>query len=348
LPDIKIALLILMTISAASVRLEALEIPQTRLSVPGCIDCCIPYLASYPLDKSNDKIEHVILAVHSSNYDARMVFNNCISLLKSQGGAESTTLVIAPQFLTKEHTKEINDLNLLFWKVEPFRGSSVSTTAGSRKDKRISPFTILEDIILQIADKKTFPNVKRVTILGHSAGGQLVNRFAASNTVEFDAVRPAGIKCRYIVMNPSSYVYMSPKRYVKGSEGVFAVPKPEEIKKDETGYNEYGYGLEKLYVYHKAKGLTAEKIRQMYPKRNVVYMLGEKDVVPDAAMSINPSAMLQGRNRLERGRIYYKHLIDEFGPDIEKTQKLVIVPGAGHSGKQMMLSQQGRVHILKP
>lgn len=348
LSKVKIVLLMLTIGLAVSVRSEALEVPQARLSVPGCNDCYIPYLANYPLDENNDKIEHVILANHSSSYDARMVFNDCLSLLKFQSGAESRTLIVAPQFLTKEFVKDINDPNLLFWKVDPFRGSAFSTTAGSGKDMKISAYAILEDIVLRVATKKTFPNVKRITILGHSAGGQLVNRFAASNTVEFDVLRPAGIKCRYIVMNPSSYVYMNPKRYVEGSEGIFAVPKPEEIKKDETGYNEYGYGLEKLYVYHKAKGLTAEKIRQMYPKRNVIYMLGEKDCVPDAAMSINPSAMLQGRNRLERGRIYFRHLIDEFGPEIKETQKLVIVPQAGHSGKQMILSEQGRVHILKP
>ncbi len=344
---IKTAQLIPAIILAVAAHLYALEVPKTRLPVIGCNDCCIPYLASYPLDRKNSSIEHVILAIHSSNYDARMVFNDCLSLLKSQSGAESRTLIIAPQFLIKEHAKDINDPNLLFWEVDPFRGSSVSTTAGSGTDLGISAFTILEDIISRVATKETFPNVKRITILGHSAGGQLVNRFAASNTIEFDAVRPAGIKCRYIVMNPSSYVYLSPKRYVEGSEGVFAVPTPEQVK-DNPGYNQYGYGLEKLYVYHRAKGLTAEKIRQMYPKRNIIYMLGEKDYAPDESMSTNPSAMLQGRNRLERGRIYYMHLIDEFGPEIKKTQKLVIVPQAGHSGRQMALSEQGRLHILKP
>ncbi len=343
---VKISLLILAISPAVTGRLAALEIPQTRLAVPGCNDCCIPYFADYPIDKKNDRIEHVILAIHGAGRNARTTFHSCLSVLKSKSGEETKTLVIAPQFLSEEHVKGLNDPNLLFWKATPFWGSSNSTTAGSGTYLGISSYTILENLISRVAAKKTFPNVRRITILGHSGGGQLVNRFAASNTVEFDAVRPAGIKCRYIVMNPSSYVYLSPKRYDE-AKGVFAVPTSERIK-DNPGYNHYGYGLEKLYAYQRAKGLTAEKIREMYPKRNVIYMLGKKDCVPDKSMSKKPSAMLQGKNRLERGRIYYKHLIDEFGPEIKKTQKLVIVPQAGHSGRQLILSEQSRSHILRP
>jgi hypothetical protein len=76
-------------------------------------------------------------------------------------------------------------------------------------------------------------------------------------------------------------------------------------------------------------------------------MLGQKDCVPDGSMSTHPAAVIQGRNRLERGRIYFGHLIDEFGTEIKKTQKLRIVKKVGHSGPGMILSTPGRVSILR-
>jgi hypothetical protein len=338
-----LAIIILITTAFAS----ALEIPRARLKVQNADDCYIPYISNYPLHQKNDKIQHVILAIHSSNHDATAVYNNCIELINARDDLNKSTLIITPQFLMEKHVENNTDSNLLFWKTSPFWGSSTCATKSADKDLRISAYSILAQIISEVCSKTTFPNVQRLTILGHSAGGQLVNRFAASNTVEFDIVRPAGVHCRYIVMNSSSYVYFSPKRSVNGSIRDFSVP-PPAIVKSCPGYNNYGYGLDSLYSYHREKGLTAEKIRQTYPQRNVIYLLGEKDCVPDKSMSTNPSAMLQGRNRLERGRIYYEHLIDEFGPEIKKKQKLVVVPETGHSGRQMILSKQGRLYILKP
>ena len=341
--SIVLAIVIILQIAAL---VHALEIPQPRLRIADRDNCHIPYISNHPLQGRNDDIQHVILAIHSSNHNALMVYNSCVESIDSYGDLNRSTLIIAPQFLMEKHVESSTDTNLLFWKVYPFWGSSISTTKSAGKDLRISAYSILDQVISDICSKTTFPNVQRLTILGHSAGGQLVNRFAASNTVESDPVRPAGVRCRYIVMNPSSYVYFSPKRPVNGSMRDFSIP-PRKISENHPGYNNYGYGLDKLYSYHRKKGLTPQVIRQTYPQRNVIYLLGEEDCVVDASMSTHPHAMLQGDNRLERGRAYYGHLIDEFGPGIKNTQKIVIIPKIGHSERRMMLSKQGRRFILK-
>jgi hypothetical protein len=341
----KSIILVIAIILKFTVFVHALEIPQQRLKIRDTNDCYIPYVSNHPLNQKNDKIQRVILAIHSSNHDANAVYNNCMELINSHG-LNKSTLIIAPQFLMKKHLENNTENNLLFWNTYPFWGASISTTKSAGKDLRISAYSILTQIISEVCSKTTFPNVQQLTILGHSAGGQLVNRFAASNTVEFDVVRPAGIHCRYIVMNPSSYLYFSPKRSVNGSVRDFSIPPPEVIK-NQPGYNNYGYGLDKLYSYHRKAGLTAAKIRQMYPQRNVVYMLGEEDRHADSSMSVHPHAMLEGENRLKRGKIYYGHLIDEFGPSIKNTQKMVIIPKVGHSGKEMILSARGQKFILK-
>jgi len=58
------------------------------------------------------------------------------------------------------------------------------------------------------------------------------------------------------------------------------------------------------------------------------------------------AAKMQGRNRRERGKIYFGHLINEFGPEIEKSQQLRWVKGVEHNGREMMLSPPGRIAIL--
>lgn len=341
----KLIILLAMVILRIGVSAHAVEIPQPRLKVQGRNDCYIPYISNYPLHQKNGDIQRVILAIHNSSGDAVKIYNSCMELINSNNNLQKGTLVIAPQFLREKQVEDIAESNLLFWKSSPFWGSSNSTTKSAEKNLGISAFSILTQIISDICSKKTFPNVQKLTILGHSAGGQLVNRFAASNTVEFDVVRPKGIRYRYVVMNPSSYVYFSPKRSVNGSVRDFSIP-PLEVVEKYPDYNNYGYGLDKLYSYHKKEGLTAEKMRQMYPKRNVVYLLGEDDRYTNSRMSVHPHAMLQGRNRIERGRIYYGHLMDEFGPAIKNTQRMVIVPKVGHSGRGLILSKRGRRFIL--
>ncbi len=322
----------------------SVEIAEDRLKILAESEEYIPYISNYPLDKANDNIRDVILSIHSSNHDAYMAYNNIKALVDKYNLTDSV-LIIAPQFLMAEHVSDIKSANLIYWGVSPFRGSSVAKVTPNGADFRISAYTILENIISDLSEKRVFPNIKSITIIGHSAGGQLVNRFAASNTVEDTHVRPTGIKMRYIVMNPSSYVYMSPKRAIKGSMKKFTVPDAKTINSN-PGYDNYGYGLTKLYAYHRHKGLTREKIRQQYKRRNIIYMLGVKDAVPDASMSIHPSAMLQGPNRLKRGLIYYDHLIDEFGPEIKNRHKLVIIRNVGHSGRSMILSPLGAKNII--
>ena len=325
---------------------EAVEMATERLRVKHNVECYIPYLSNLPIDIRSEKITHLIIAIHSLNHDAYMVFNNCKELLAKYNKQKDNVIILAPQFLRQKHLGKNSEKNLLYWKVSPFWGSSISTTKSFDENLGISAYHILEDIIADFCDKKIFPNLNRITILGHSAGAQLVNRFAASNTVEFDKARPQKINIKYIIMNPSSYVYFSSKRSVNWSTKNFANPSDAQIG-DNQGYNNYAYGLNALYSYHRRKGLTPEKMRELYPKRKIIYLVGQKDCVPDGSMSKHPSAMIQGRNRLERARIYFAHLVDEFGPEIKENQKLRIVKGVAHYGKGIMLSTPGRVSILR-
>ena len=53
--------------------------------------------------------------------------------------------------------------------------------------------------------------MKTVIVAGHSGGRQLVQRYAVAGRGDGALVK-AGIHVRYVVANPSSYVYFSPER----------------------------------------------------------------------------------------------------------------------------------------
>jgi len=142
------------------------------------------------------------------------------------------------------------------------------------------------------------------TIVGHSAGGQFVTRYAALTP-------HAGL--RFIVANPSSYLYLDSSR-------PYAT----------TGcpdFNRYKYGLENPNSYASA-GLAAD-----YADRDVIYLLGELDIFTDANLDTTCPAAAQGPHRLARGQGFYAHLETYFGRQVHR---LVIVPGVGHSGSAML------------
>ena len=64
-------------------------------------------------------------------------------------------------------------------------------------------------MLATLADRARFPNLTTVVLIGHSGGGQLLNRYAI---VGKSATTLAGIHVRYVIANPSSYFYFSDDR----------------------------------------------------------------------------------------------------------------------------------------
>jgi hypothetical protein len=90
-------------------------------------------------------------------------------------------------------------------------------------------------------------------IAGHSAGGQLVNRYAAGSDAEdFHS----GFEFRYVVANPSSYLYLDAQRPVPGFLDLFSVPTPSEQSVC-PGFDEYKHGLQELNPYMQTAGEEA-------------------------------------------------------------------------------------------
>ena len=62
----------------------------------------------------------------------------------------------------------------------------------------------MDDLLRTLANKRTFPNLTKIVVAGHSAGGQFATRYAMANKVH-DTLN--GVAVSYVVANPSSYAW---------------------------------------------------------------------------------------------------------------------------------------------
>ena len=145
-------------------------------------------------------------------------------------------------------------------------------------------------------------------------------------------------------MAPSSYLYFNEERIVEGTLNKFAIPKNAP-----DGFNRWGYGLGNMFVYHKKFQITPEIVIKQYASKKILYLVGNDDNDPnEISLDKKPPAMLQGKNRLERGVIYYNYLVHFFGDSIKQSQQFRIIRNAGHSGRSLMLSPQAVRFTFSP
>lgn len=283
-----------------------------------------PVYASLPFTRGDPRIVRVVIIVHGTNRNGGGYFaTGMAAALRANVGDE--TLVVAPVFSIEKDRKD-RAPNELYWPGNTGwkEGGASAVVASSQ----IGSFVVVDELIARLGDRTLFPNLTSIVIAGHSAGGQFVQRYAAGQSP--DAV-PAHVAIRYVVANPSSYLYFDKERPAAG--GGFAVPMPAAACR----YHRYKYGLEDRNPYMaRADGAT---LRNRYRERDVSYLLGERDTDPnDPDLDKTCAGMLQGANRLERGKAFMAYMDRFMAPH---RHRLSLVPGAGHSRTAMFTSAAG-------
>jgi hypothetical protein len=286
------------------------------------------YASNHAIDVKNKNIKRLVIYIHGARRNGLDYFEWGLASVKS-AGQNKKNLLIVPQFTSERDLNNHNhDKQHLFWANNSWRSGDESHSSKKRPmSETISSFSLVDSMIVRVCDKKLFPNLTQVIVIGHSAGGQFMQRYAGMTPMP-NILR--GVKFRFIVMNPSSYLYLDERRPTEKS-GKLVFEKP-----DTTGcsdFNTYPKGFVNPNPYLAKVG--AENFKKQLLERDVVFIMGGSDVdVNDSSMDKSCSGLMQGRFRLERGQFFYEYL-QLFAPK-GKVHQFGIVPNVGHSGEKMV------------
>ncbi|GGX16130.1 hypothetical protein GCM10007242_23370 [Pigmentiphaga litoralis] len=200
----------------------------------------------------------------------------------------------------------------------------------------ISSFDVLDEMLMALSDRAQFPALRQIVVAGFSAGGQLVQRYAAVGSV-FAAVERTGVTLRWVVGDPGSLLYFDGTRpTARGGLASFrasACP----------GFNQWKYGFEQAPEY--AANRNVQWLAADYAQRDVVYLLGGKDTnALHPALDKSCEGEAQGVHRYARLRNYIGYM------KAREPQRLAhrwgVAPDAGHSAGLVYNSACGKAALF--
>ncbi len=299
----------------------------------------LPIASNRALEEDQSDISRAIIVVHDIQ---RNSVESIATLMTLNGTGGEPTLLIAPTFSL--------DIDIArFEKNLPDRGERVArwtmespwqfggeSSLGARQ-RGISSFTAMDILLLFLSDHQRFPSLRQVVIVGHGMVADFVQRYAALGQAP-DVLMKERVPVRFVVANPSSYMYLT---HVRPSDTGRRFVPPD--KKACASVDDYPYGLQNLPSYAKRTGANAVKMR--YPERNVVYLVGDK-MQGDHFLAQGCEAAAQGKTRTDRSQSFGAYIEQSFGEDAERTQHFVGVRGAGYDPVMLYGSSCGMAALF--
>ena len=272
-------------------------------------------------------VSRAVVLVHGVRRNADDYYGYGLNLLKKAGLEAGDPLLLAPNFLTAEDSRAGNDMPL--WA----RDKWMHGTASSNGRRGIDSFVVLDDLLLYLADRQRFPAMQEILLIGHSAGGLLMQRYSILGDGD-ERLASRGIKVRYVVSSPSSYVYIEDSRLQDGSfKPVRTVMCPS--------FSRYRYGLDRAPFYLTRQNLDARQLFRRYAARDVTFMVGEQDNDPwHRVMDRTCGANMQGAHRVERQLNYLRYeafLSSKWGVPVDHPQ--ITVAGIGHNAARLLATE---------
>jgi len=290
---------------------------------------------THSLDVRNDHVRRALIMVHGTNRNADHYFQTAVTAA-FLGQAIDDTIVISPHLVSAD--AGCNDKlapNEVSWSC---RGDSWRSGGTSTSHPNLTSFDFIDEILRKLANKRMFPNMAHIVVAGHSAGGQVVARYAMVNKVH----ETLGVPVTYVVANPSSYAWPDATRPLASGDGT-----PENAKaawnsekphtnfsygafdaKGCANYDRWPFGLEERTGGY-TKGTSDEQLKKQLVTRPTTYLLGQVDVLPLGGFDSSCSAMAQGATRRARGEAFVKYINEQLGAK----QAVQIVPECGHNDR---------------
>ncbi|HEX4470161.1 MAG TPA: alpha/beta fold hydrolase [Gemmatimonadaceae bacterium] len=293
---------------------------------------------TYPLDKRNEAITRVLVSVHGAARDADNYFRSTLAA-GFLAEAFENTLIIVPRLASNDGAgcRDVLAPNEISWNCNSWRsGGPANSNPG------VTSFDFLDEILRKVSRKDLFPNLKAIVVVGHSAGGQVVNRYEMANQIH----DKLGVAVTYVVANPSSYAYPDSARPTDAAYAITSNPPgyiPEVAPNESlfrafrdarncTTYDQWPYGLRNHTGYSSKE--TDGQLRQQLAARPTTYLLGQLDILPLAGFDGSCAAMAQGPTRLARGEAFARLVNEKLGAH----HVVAVVPLCGHNARCMYTS----------
>jgi hypothetical protein len=302
----------------------------------------LPYYRNLQLGEDHSWITRAVVVIHGIGRNAQG-YSSCIEKAADSLGVDDHTIVIAPHFLTEEDVATLGlSSNVLYWITDGWvAGDNSGNTSGHPRPATISSYSVVDSILLRLAIHN--PNLEKITVVGHSAGGQFTNRYSLGNRVEQTLEESYGIAVSYVVANPSSYVYLDGQRWAGDPAYTFRWPSADSVAACSL-FNTYRYGLDGLTADHYMGRHGALTLIDQFRTRRVIYLLGTADTLTED-LDTYCQANYQGRRRYDRGIVYQRYLAYYYGPS-PCYQMGVDVPGGTHDKDVMFRSKEGSFAIF--
>jgi pimeloyl-ACP methyl ester carboxylesterase len=307
---------------------------------------------SYALGTAQPDVKHALIVIHGLGRDADSYYKSALAAAFTADALDDTIL-IAPHFVSSEGScKDSLAPGEIGWHCQP--RNDTWRTGGEAVEGNATSFDVVDELLRRLNDAKVFPNLKTIIVVGHSAGGQFVERYAMANTVH-DSL---ALKPRYVVMNPSSYAYLDElrptesafPRHIATLPPGYQAPLPEHPPaafarfhdaESCTGFDRWPYGLKDRNGY--AAKVSDEQLKKQVVERPTTYLAGEYDILPLHGFDGSCAAMAQGGTRLARAFAFAEYIDERYGAKHE----VHMVEGCGHSGRCMLVAGES-LKILFP
>jgi hypothetical protein len=298
-------------------------------------DASLPIETSVDLGADHPEITAVAMVLHGKGRNVESYFHALERAAEEAGSDAQHTLLLAPQFLREE------DIEAYHLPRQFLRWHAGSWSAGEPAlgPIRLSTFDVIDGLLTILGDRRRFPNLRAIVLVGHSGGGQLLNRYAIVGK-QVGMLGSMGVHVRFVIANPSSYFYFSDDRPL--SDGSFAPFRGSSC----PNFNHWRYGSVNAPPYVGDTSAAAwESLERNYAAANVIYLLGADDTDP-AQVDLDTSCAgeAEGPERLDRGKAYFRYLRNRHGQDFR--HQLWMVAGVAHVGSRMVDSPCGIAAIF--
>ena len=293
-----------------------------------------PYYRNISLDSTSEHIKYAIVSLHGDGRNSYEHFS-VITQLTTGVGLQDSTILLAPTYPIQN---DINQYNLnddvLYWPDGDWNAGDLSrNTQSNPRPFRISSFSTMDTIYHRLAENN--PSLEKIVLTGHSAGSQMVVRYAAGGRAQED-LGGNNIEFVYVPVNTPSFLYYDGNRVLDEATEVFDFG-PTGC----TSANQYKYGLDNLNQYMETTGET--NITDHFKRANTTYLIGQYDF---GGQTGTCARMVQGYSRLIRTYIYFSYIGYFYGDTIYNNHRMAEIPGASHDFGETVLTDCGKKSIF--